>query len=91
MTILLLADHTNEALADATGKAVAAAKEIGGDITVLVAGHNCRPAAEAASKLEGVAKVLIADAPQFAHGLAEEVAPLLVSLAGSYKVILVAA
>lgn len=84
MTVLLLAEHTNDALNPATGKALSAARKLGGDIHVLVAGHNCRTAAEAAARLSGVAKVLVADAPQLAHGLAEETAALIVPLMASY-------
>ncbi len=84
MTVLVLAEHTNDALNPATGKALSAARELGGDIHVLVAGHNCRTAAEAAARLSGVAKVLVADAPQLAHGLAEETAALIVPLMASY-------
>jgi electron transfer flavoprotein alpha subunit len=84
MAILLLAEHTNDALAAATGKALSAASAIGGDIHVLVAGHNCKPAAEAAAKLSGVTKVLVADAPQLGHGLAEETAALVVPLMSDY-------
>ena len=84
MTALLLAEHTNDALNTATGKALSAARELGGDIHVLVAGHNCRTAAEAAAQLSGVAKVLVADAPQLAHGLAEEAAALIVPLMVNY-------
>jgi len=84
MAILLLAEHTNGALQGATAKAVAAAQQIGGDIHVLVAGHNAKPAAEAAAKLAGVAKVLHADAPHLEHGLAEEVAALVAPLMANY-------
>lgn len=84
MTILLLAEHDNAALNDATGKALSAAQEMGGDVHVLVAGHNCQPVAEAAAKLSGVAKVLVADAPQFEHALAEEVAALIVPMMSDY-------
>ncbi len=84
MTVLLLADHTNATLQAATGKALSAAKALGGDVHVLVAGHNCRPAAEAAAKLSGVAKVLVADAAQLEHGLAEEVAAVVVPLMAGY-------
>ena len=84
MTVLLLAEHTNDALNAATGKALSAAREVGDDVHVLVAGHNCRPAAEAAAKLSGVAKVFVADAPQLEHGLAEEVAALVVPLMTNY-------
>jgi electron transfer flavoprotein alpha subunit len=88
MAILLLAEHSNSALGGATAKALTAAKEIGSDVHVLVAGHNCAAAAEAASKLAGVTKVLVADAPHLANGLAEEVAATVVSLAGSYDTII---
>ena len=87
MSVLLIAEHTNDALSSATSKAVTAAQGLGGDIHVLVAGSNAKAAADAASKLSGVAKVLLADAPHFANGLAEEVAELIVSLAGSYAAI----
>ena len=69
MAILLVAEHSNTALGGATAKALTAAKSIGGDVHVLVAGQDCKAAAEAAAKLGGVAKVLVADAPQFAHAL----------------------
>jgi electron transfer flavoprotein alpha subunit len=88
MAILLVAEHSNSALGGATAKALTAAKSIGGDVHVLVAGQDCKPAAEAAAKLGGVAKVLVADAPQFAHGLAEELAALIVPLAANYDVII---
>ena len=88
MAVLLVADHTNAALGASTAKAMAAAKAIGGDVHVLVAGAGCGAAAEAAAKLEGVAKVLVADAPQLANQLAEELAPVIVGLAGSYDAIL---
>jgi electron transfer flavoprotein alpha subunit len=84
MKILLLAEHSNSALNPATAKALSAAKEMGGEVHLLVAGHNCKPAAEAAAKLEGVAKVLVADAPQLEHGLAEEVAALIEPMMASY-------
>ncbi len=85
MAILLLAEHTNGALQAATGKAVAAAKRTGRRHHVLVAGHNCKPAAEAAAKLSGVSKVLVADAPHLEHGLAEETAALIASLIGQLR------
>ncbi len=86
MATLLLAEHTNGALQPATGKALSAAGMLGDPVDVLVAGANCKPAAEAAAKLKGIGKVLVADAPQFEHGLAEEVAALIVPLMGSYDV-----
>ena len=81
MSVLILADHQDERLDEATAKAVSAARQIGGDVHVLVAGQNCRPAAEAAARIEGVAKVLIADEARLANRLAEPVAALLVQLA----------
>ncbi|MDQ8698703.1 FAD-binding protein [Hyphomicrobium sp. LHD-15] len=91
MAILVVADHSNSALGGATAKAVTAATAIGGDVHVLIAGHSAQAAAEAAAKIEGVAKVLVADAPHLANGLAEEVAATVVSLAGGYDVIIAAA
>ena len=88
MSVLLLAEHSNGRLAPATGKALTAAKALGGSIDILVAGSACKPAAEAAAKLAGVSKVLIADAPHLGHGLAEEVAAVIVSIAGGYSAIL---
>ena len=88
MAVLLVADHTNAALGASTAKAMAAAKAIGGDVHVLVAGAGCGAAAEAAAKLDGAGKVLVADAPQLANQLAEELAPVIVGLAGSYDAIL---
>jgi electron transfer flavoprotein alpha subunit len=84
MTTLLIAEHDNKALKDATARALSAAKQLGGDVHVLVAGKDCRPAAEAAAKLDGVAKVLIADVAPYEHQLAEPMAALIVSLAGPY-------
>ncbi len=80
MPILLLAEHDNASLKPATLNAISAAKAIGGDIHILVAGQNCRPAAEAAAKIPGIAKILVADDPAYDHGLAENVAPLVVKL-----------
>ena len=87
MAVLVLAEHTNTALNDATAKAVSAAAAMGGDIHVLVAGSGAKAAADAAAKLAGVAKVLLAESADLAHGLAEPVADLLVSLAGGYDAI----
>jgi electron transfer flavoprotein alpha subunit len=91
VTTLLIADHNNKALSDATAKAVTAAKGLSAPIHLLVAGSNCRPAAEAAAKLDGVEKVLVVDAPPYEHGLAEPVAALVVSIAGSYDALMMAA
>jgi electron transfer flavoprotein alpha subunit len=87
MTTLLLAEHDNKTVKDATTKALTAAKALGGDVHVLVAGKDCKGAAEAAAKLDGVAKVLVADAEPYAHQLAEPLAALIVSLAGQYDAI----
>jgi electron transfer flavoprotein alpha subunit len=84
MTTLLFAEHDNAHLKDATHKALSAAKALGAPVHVLVAGSNARTAAEAASKLDGVEKVLLADAPAYEHQLAEPTAALIVGLAGSY-------
>jgi electron transfer flavoprotein alpha subunit len=91
MTVLLIAEHDNASLKDATNKALTAAKALGGDVHVLVAGKGCRAAAEAAAKLDGVKKVLIADNAAYAHQLAEPLAALVVSLAAQYDTIIAAA
>jgi electron transfer flavoprotein alpha subunit len=87
MTTLLIAEHDNKTLKDATNKALTAARELGAEVHVLVAGAGCGAVAEAAAKLEGVAKVLVADAPLYEHALAEPMAALIVSLAGGYDAI----
>jgi electron transfer flavoprotein alpha subunit len=87
MATLLLAEHDNKSLKDATNKALTAAKQMGGDVHVLVAGSGAKGVADAAAKLEGVAKVLLADAPAYEHALAEPLAALIVSLAGTYDAI----
>jgi electron transfer flavoprotein alpha subunit len=91
MTTLLLAEHDNASLKDATAKALTAAKALGGDVGILVAGENCRAVADAAAKLDGVAKVLLAEAPAYAHLLAEPAAALIVALAGPYDALMAAA
>ena len=91
MTTLLVADHDNASLSEQTAKALTAAKELGGDVHVLVAGKNAGPAAEAAAKLDGVARVLLAEADALEHRLAEPTAALIVSLAGDYDAIVAAA
>ncbi|WP_312271402.1 FAD-binding protein [Pseudomonas sp.] len=80
MAILVIAEHSNAALNGATLNTVAAAKAIGGDIHVLIAGQSCGGAAEAAAKAEGVSKVLVADNAAYAYQLPENVAPLVVEL-----------
>src|SRR5229473_4016985 len=91
MTTLLVAEHDNQTLKDATNKALTAAKALGSDVHVLVAGKGCRPVAEAAAKLDGVKKVLLADGADYEHMLAEPVAALVVSLAPAYDAIVAAA
>ncbi|WP_332714940.1 electron transfer flavoprotein subunit alpha/FixB family protein [Pelagibacterium mangrovi] len=91
MTTLVLAEHDNSNLAMATAKAVTAARQIGGDIHVLVAGTGCAAVAEAAGRLDGVAKVLVADNGVYEHQLAEPVSELIVHLAGTYSHIVAAA
>ena len=87
MTTLLVAEHTNASLKDATTKTLTAAKALGADVHVLIAGKDCKGAADAAAKLDGVKKVLVADAEPYAHMLAEPTAALIVALAGSYDAI----
>ncbi|HEY1364286.1 MAG TPA: electron transfer flavoprotein subunit alpha/FixB family protein [Xanthobacteraceae bacterium] len=84
MTTLLLAEHDNRTLRDATHKGLTAAKALGAPVHVLVAGQGARPVAEAAAGLDGVEKVLLAEAAAYEHMLAEPVAALLVALAPSY-------
>jgi electron transfer flavoprotein alpha subunit len=84
MTALLIAEHDNKSLKDATAKALTAAKALGADVHVLVAGKDAKPAADAAAKLDGVAKVLLADGAPYEHHLAEPMAALIVALAGNY-------
>ncbi|OHV24058.1 electron transfer flavoprotein subunit alpha/FixB family protein [Rhizobium sp. RMa-01] len=91
MTILLLADHDNSSLSDQTAKALTAATQIGSDVHILVAGKGAKAAADAAAKLAGVSKVLLAENDELANNLAEPLADLIVSLAGSYDTILSAA
>lgn len=88
MAALVIAEHDNASLKGSTLNTVTAAVQCGGDVHVLVAGHNCGGAAEAASKIAGVSKVLVADAAQFADGLAENVAEQALALAGGYSHIL---
>ncbi|NHN85173.1 electron transfer flavoprotein subunit alpha/FixB family protein [Acetobacter musti] len=87
MTILLLADHDQHTLSDATARALTAASATGGTVHLLVAGHNIGAVAEAAAKLSGVSTVLVADDPALAHGLAEPVAATILEHAGDYDTI----
>ncbi|WP_419906672.1 electron transfer flavoprotein subunit alpha/FixB family protein [Hoeflea sp.] len=91
MSILLLAEHDNASLSDQTAKALSAASQIGGDVHVLVAGKDAQAAADAAAKLDGVAKVLLAESDELAENLAEPTAALIVSLAEGYDTIIAAA
>jgi hypothetical protein len=84
MAVLVLAEHNNAALNDATAKTVAAAQAFGGDIDVLVAGHNAKAAADAAAKLAGVRKVIHVEGEAFSHALAEAVEALVVPMMAGY-------
>src|SRR5258708_19290303 len=86
MTTLLIAEHEHETLKDSTNKALTAAAQLGADVHVLVAGgaQGTKTAAEAASKLAGVKKVLVAEGDAYEHDLAEPLAALIVALAPSY-------
>ena len=88
MAILVIADHDNTLIRQGTLATMTAARQIGGDVTVLVAGEGCRAAAEDAARIDGVAKVLCCDAPLYAHHLAEPMAALIVGVAGDYSHIL---
>src|SRR5581483_6846656 len=92
MSVLVIAEHDNRVLKPATLHAVTAAAEAakaaGGDVHVLVAGKDCRAAADAAAQVEGVAKVLLADDPAYEHDIAENWAPLIVKLAANYSHVL---
>ena len=91
MAILLIAEHDNASLSDQTAKALSAAFKIGSDIDVLVAGKSAKAAADAASKLKGVRKVLLVEADELIERLAEPMTALVVSLAGNYDTIVAAA
>ncbi|RYH33418.1 MAG: electron transfer flavoprotein subunit alpha/FixB family protein, partial [Alcaligenaceae bacterium] len=85
MTTLVIAEHDNVELKGATLNAVAAGAKLGGDVHVLVAGKGAQAVAEAAAKISGVAKVLHADAPHLADGLAENLAAQVLALASNYS------
>lgn len=91
MTILLIAEHDNETLSDQTHKALTAASQMGGDVCVLVAGHNCAAVADAAAKLDGVSKVHLAEADYLANRLAEPMAALIVGMADHHDAFVMAA
>jgi len=88
MAILVIAEHDNKQLKTGVANTIAAAAKIGADISVLVAGGGCAEAAAAAAKIAGVTKVLVADAPQYANPLAENLAALVLSIAKNYTHIL---
>ena len=88
MSILVVAEHDNESIKASTLVSVAAAKAIGGDIEILIAGSGCSSAADAASKIAGISKVLVADNEVYAHQLAENIAGLIVEIGSGYSHIL---
>ncbi|ART51306.1 electron transfer flavoprotein subunit alpha [Acidovorax carolinensis] len=88
MTSLVIAEHDNATIKGATLNTVTAAVQCGGDVHVLIAGHNASAAAQAASKIAGVAKVIHAEAPGLEHGLAENVAAQVLAIASNYSHIL---
>ena len=90
MGVLVIAEHDNTSLSPATLSTVTAATALG-EVTMLVASANCRPAAEAAAAVDGVARVLLADDSSLEHGLAENLAPLIQGLGGEYGHVLAAA
>lgn len=91
MSILVIADHDNASIKPVTLNVLAAAKAIGGDIDVLIAGEGCGAAAEAAAKAEGVSKVLVADNAAYSHSLAENLSLLVADLGKGYSHILTSA
>lgn len=88
MSILVIAEHDNSAIKGATLNTIAAAVEIGGDVDVLIAGAGCAAVGEAAAKIAGVNKVLVADNPAYEFMLTENVSPLIVELAANYSHVL---
>ncbi|MFM8756909.1 MAG: electron transfer flavoprotein subunit alpha/FixB family protein [Limnohabitans sp.] len=91
MTVLVIAEHDNAAIKGATLNTVTAAVACGGEVHVLVAGHNAAAAAQAAAQIAGVSKVIHADSEALAHGLAENVAAQVLAIAADYSHILFAA
>ena len=88
MSILVIAEHDNATLKASTRNTLTAARKLGADVDVLVAGHHCQAAAQAAAALTGVAKVKVADAPHLADGFAENLAALVHAIAAGYSHIL---
>lgn len=85
MSILVIAEHDNQTIKSATLNTIGAAKQIGGDIHLLVAGENCQAATDAAASIEGVSKVLVSEDAAFVNSLAENIAPLVLSIAENYS------
>ncbi|WP_184228809.1 electron transfer flavoprotein subunit alpha/FixB family protein [Paraburkholderia youngii] len=88
MVSLVIAEHDNASIKAATLTTIAAAKKIGGEVHVLVAGHNAQPVVDAAANIAGVSKVLLADAPQLEVGLAENIEATVLNIAKNYSHIL---
>lgn len=88
MSVLVIAEHDNAEIWSATLNTVTAAAELDGDVHMLVAGSNCGAAAEGAAKIDRVKKVLLADSEEYAHNLAENLAPLIVEVAKNYSHVL---
>ncbi len=91
MSVLIIADHDNAGIKSATLNTVTAAKELGDDIHILVAGSDCKGVAEQAAKIEGIGKVLVCDDAAYEHAMPENIASLVVGIAGNYSHILAAA
>ena len=87
-SVLLVSEHTNDALNSATAKALTAAIAIGGDVDILVAGANAQAAADEAAKLSGVRKVILVEAPHLEHQVAEEMAALIVPMMSAYDAVM---
>ena len=85
MAVLVMAEHDGKQLKPGTANTITAAGKLGGDVTVLIAGHQCADAGATAAKVSGVAKVLVADAPHYAGALAENMAALVLSVAQNYS------
>lgn len=90
MSVLVVADHDNEALKPVTLVSLAAAGEIGGDVDLLIAGHNCNSVADEASRIPSVSSVLVADDEAYSHALPENLAPLVIGLSEKYSHVLTA-
>ena len=88
MATLIVAEHDNATVKPATLNTVAAAAQLGGDVHILVAGAGCQPAADAAARIAGITKVLVADDAGLDHAMAEAMTPLVVDLAGAYDYLL---